>query len=125
MIKIFINGNVPSSKNSRRNFKGKSLPSKATVRWRLKTAIEWKRNKKAFLKMIEGRNKPYHIHFGFVRGTKHHFDYLNPAQTIQDEMVRYGWLDDDDADNIIPYFQPYEYSKEKPGVYIFMKELDS
>lgn len=116
--KIFINGNVPSSKNSRRNFRGKSLPSKATVRWRQCTAMEWKQNKKAFKAMIEGKEKPYKISLLFVRGTKHHFDYINPAQTIQDEMVKYGWIDDDDADNIVPSFEPYQYDKEKPGVYI-------
>ena len=30
----------------------------------------------------------------------------------------YLWLDDDNADEIIPVFEPYDYSKEKPGVVI-------
>lgn len=120
--KIFISGNVPSSKNGRRNSKGKSLPSKVTVRWRQHTAWEWKLNKKNFKDMIKGLEKPYQISFLFVRGTKHHFDFINPAQTIQDEMVKYGWIDDDDADNINPSFEPYRYSKDKPGVYISIKE---
>ena len=120
MAHIFIPGSVPSSKNGRRNYKNISLPSKATVRWRKNTAIFWKMYKKTFLKMLEGHEKPYKIHMVFVRGTKHKFDYINPAQTIQDEMTKYGWIDDDNCDEIIPIFHPYVYDKEKPGVIIYI-----
>lgn len=116
--KIFIPGNVPSSKNSRRNFGNLSLPSKATVQWRNNTAIYWAKHRNTFKKMIKGKEKPYKINFLFVRGTKHAFDYINPAQTIQDEMVKYRWIEDDDCHNIIPNFSPYIYDKNKAGVFI-------
>lgn len=62
--------------------------------------------------------KPYKIAFKFVRKSRHKFDYLNPAQTVQDQMVKYGWISDDNADEMIPIFLEYEYNKDKPGVYI-------
>lgn len=120
--KIFIKGNVPSSKNGRRNYKRISLPSKATIRWRNNSVPFWIKNTKVFKKMKKGKTKPYRICFLFVRGTRHRFDYINPAQTIQDEMVKYGWIDDDDANNIIPIFAPYSYDKDEPGVYIYFDE---
>ena len=33
-------------------------------------------------------------------------------------MVKNGWIEDDNAEFIIPVFEQYEYDKEKPGVYI-------
>ena len=70
--------------------------------------------------MIKGKSKPYRISFKFVRKSKHKFDYINPAQTIQDQMVKYGWIDDDNADEMLPIFVKFEYSKEEPGVYIYV-----
>ena len=68
--------------------------------------------------MLKGKTAPFYIEFTFVRGTKHKFDYINPCQTIQDLMVKYKWIPDDNADEIIPVFKPYQYDKEKPGVFI-------
>jgi len=68
--------------------------------------------------MIKGKSKPYKISFKFVRKSKHKFDYINPAQTIQDQMVKYGWIDDDNADEMLPIFVKFEHNKEEPGVYI-------
>ena len=118
--RIFIPGNVPSSKNGRRNFKKISLPSKAVVRWRNNSSIFWSMGRKKFKKLIKDKEKPYKIYFEFIRGTKHKFDYINPAQTIQDEMVHHGWIDDDNADEIIPFFAPYSYNKKHPGVLIYV-----
>jgi len=71
------------------------------------------------LKGKDSQNKkPYKISFKFIRKSRHKFDYINPAQTIQDEMVKYGWISDDNADEMIPIFLEYEYNKDNPGVYI-------
>ena len=118
MDSIFIPGSVPSSKNSRRNFKNVSLPSKTVVKWRKNTQEYWHDNYELFMDMIKDKEKPYKISMKFVRGTKHKFDYINPAQTIQDELVKYGYIEDDNCDEMIPYFEPYEYNKDNPGVYI-------
>jgi hypothetical protein len=71
-----------------------------------------------FKKELENHELPVKISFEFVRGSRHKFDYLNPAQTVQDDMVKYGWIEDDNAEFIIPAFEQYTYSKENPGVWI-------
>jgi len=65
---------------------------------------------------------PREIGFKFFRNSRHKFDYLNPAQTVQDEMVKYGWLEDDNMLCIIPVFFEYEYDKLNPGVEINLME---
>ena len=87
------------------------------------TEQEWKENKNKFLKMLEGKEMPYTIGFYFVRGTKRKYDWVNPLQTVQDLMVKYEWLEDDNT--TIMYPKPFKikgkyghYDKEKPGVYI-------
>lgn len=120
MKKWFIPGNVSSSKNSRVfNAKMKrSFASPAVQKWKRDSKPYWKNYKQEFLDELEGLEKPYLIVFTFVRKTRHKFDYINPAQTIQDEMVYHGWIEDDNADEMIPVFTPYIYDKENPGVYI-------
>lgn len=118
MTEIFIPGNVPSSKNSKQ-WTGKMLiNSKATRKYIKTSSIYYIKDRKKFLKMLEGKDKPYKLSMQFIRGTKHKFDYLNPAQTIQDLMVKYNWIDDDNCKEIIPIFELYKYSKENPGVVI-------
>ena len=36
-------------------------------------------------------------------------------------MVKYDWLEDDSSDHLLPMFDIYEYSKDKPGVLITIK----
>ena len=33
-------------------------------------------------------------------------------------MGQHHWIDDDNCENILPVFEPYEYDKENPGVEI-------
>jgi len=118
MPKIFIPGNVPSSKNSK-VWTGKFLvSSKATQQWRKNTKDYWQLYKKTFLSQL--KEAPHKIGFKFYRKSQHKFDYVNPLQTVQDEMVKYGWLEDDHADILIPVLLPYEYNKENPGVEIII-----
>lgn len=117
-MKIFIPGNVPSSKNSKR-WTGKMLINSKTVMNYIKESkgyyLEYK-NK--FKKELKQHEYPVKISFKFIRKSKHKFDYINPAQTVQDLMVKNGWIEDDNAEFMIPVFEQYEYDKEKPGVYI-------
>jgi hypothetical protein len=114
---IFIPGNVPSSKNSRQWTGKYSIVSKTTQRYRKATKEYWKKFRETFINNLPPE-KPYIVEFKFIRGNKHKFDYPNPLQTVLDEMVRYGWIEDDNADVILPVFLPYEYNKDKPGVII-------
>jgi len=117
-MKIFIPGNVPSSKNSKR-WTGKMLiNSKTVMKYNKETKGHYLQYKVLFKNQIKTKELPVTISFKFVRGSKHKFDYINPAQTVQDLMVKNGWIEDDNCDYMIPCFEPYEYNKEKPGVYI-------
>ena len=73
---------------------------------------------KVLEKQLSKLELPVKISFKFIRGSKHKFDYINPAQTVQDDMVKHHWIDDDNCENILPVFEPYEYDKENPGVEI-------
>ena len=56
--------------------------------------------------------------FSFVRKTKRKFDYINAAQIVQDMMVYTGWLDDDNCEILVPYFEKWQHDKHNPGVFI-------
>ncbi len=115
---IFISGNVSSSKNGK-TWTGKFLVnSKQSQSYIKASKQDYLDNKDTFLKMLEGKSKPYKVSFTFVRKSKHKFDYINPCQTVQDLMVKYEWIDDDNCDEMIPVFEPYVYDKDEPGVYI-------
>jgi hypothetical protein len=124
---IFIPGNVPSSKNSK-VWTGRFLVhSKATRKYIKESEKHWKKHAAAFRKELKNQSKPYRIGFRFVRGSKHKFDFINPVQTVQDLMVAYKWIEDDNTDIMVPvpYKYPedsgyYSYDKKYPGVFIML-----
>ena len=80
---IFIAGNVPSSKNSKR-WTGKMLINSKTVMNYIKaTKSQYVKNRDKFLEMTAGLEYPVVVSFKFIRGSRHKFDYINPAQTVQ------------------------------------------
>lgn len=115
---IWIGGNMPSSKNSKQWTGSFLVSSKTTQKYIKDTKEVYIDNRQRFWNMIKDKQAPYYVAFKFIRGSKHLFDYVNPCQTVLDLMVKYGWIDDDNCNIIIPVFIPYEYSKEKPGVFI-------
>lgn len=117
-IEIFIKGNVPSLKNSK-VWTGKRLISSKSVRKYVDTYFkEYQLLKLQTNSILKEKLKPYKISFKFIRGSRHRFDYINAAQLPLDLMVKVGMLEDDNADNVIPIFEPYEYNKENPGVIV-------
>jgi hypothetical protein len=117
-MSIFIAGNVPSSKNSKR-WTGKMLINSKTVMKYIKdTNQQYIDNREVFKEMVAGKKFPVTISFTFIRGSKHKFDYINPAQTVQDLMVKNKWIEDDNCEFMIPQFEPYSYDKLNPGVII-------
>ncbi len=118
MTNITIPGNVPSSKNSKQ-WTGKFLVhSKQAQKYYKDTHDFWKKFGPQFRQATKNLPKPYRVEFTFIRGSRHKFDYVNPLQTVLDLMVRYNWIDDDNADEIKPYFGDYSYDKDNPGVVI-------
>ncbi len=123
MKEFFIEGNVPSSKNSK-VWTGKHLVwSKAAQKYVKETEYYWVGQCNNFKFTASGKagvepEYPLKVSFKFIRGSKHKFDYVNPLQTVLDLMVRYRWIPDDNADIILPVFEPYSYDKNNPGVII-------
>lgn len=115
---IFIPGNVPSSKNSKQ-WTGKFLvSSKTTQRYTKESKLHWIKYKKRFLEMVEGLPKPYRIGFYFIRDSRRKFDLINAAQLPCDLMVKNGWIDDDNMEEIVPVFLGHEVDKPNCGMII-------
>ena len=113
---IWISGNVSSSKNSKQ-WTGKFLVySKTAQRYVKNTKAEYLAKKDEFLKLLEGKEKPYKIGFYFVRDSRRKFDYINAAQLPLDLMQKYEWLEEDNCDHVIPSFLGYEVDKENAGL---------
>lgn len=117
-MKWFIPGNVPSSKNGRRWTGKYFIASKTVVTYRKNTKEYYQKYAPEFQKELKKYKLPVKIGFTFIRGSRHKFDYINPAQTVQDDMTKHEWIEDDNADNINPMFYDYQYDKNNPGVYI-------
>jgi len=129
-------GNVPALKNNKkiiqipikgmracpacRNKKGRPMiiSSDRHKKYVDQTAPFWKSMAPMFRNKAKNLPKPLRVSFEFTRGSRHKFDYTNALDTIQDLMVKYGWIDDDNADELIPVIVPYNYNKEEPGVTI-------
>lgn len=72
---------------------------------------------------FEAVSYPLHLGLHFVRGSMRKFDLINAAQIICDLLVAHRFIEDDDADHLIPEFYErngniYTYDKENPGVWI-------
>lgn len=124
---IFIKGNCPSLKNSKRivSFRGKGgkytprlLPSLTVEKYVKNHENEYLINKPEFLKIIKEKQLPIKLGLFFVRDSKRKFDFINAAQIVQDLMVKHGWIEDDNCDNIIPVFLGYKVDPKNPGVEI-------
>lgn len=115
---FWVSSNTPSSKNAKVWTGSHLVNSKAVNVWLKETKEEWEFQKEAFKDAISELPFPLYIEFTFYRKSKHKFDYINMAQIIQDTMVEKGWLPEDNADILKPYFGDYFYNKEKPGVLI-------
>ena len=117
-MKWFIPGSVPSSKNGRRWTGKYFIASKTVMNYRKVAKDYYAQYADEFKAELAKHQPPVSIQFTFIRGSKHKFDYINPAQTVQDDMVTFGWIEDDNADCILPVFVEYKYDKVNPGVII-------
>jgi Holliday junction resolvase RusA-like endonuclease len=134
-------GELISSKNSRqsvrirgRSGKMKSVPIKSKAarencREVQSILLESKDVSTVWLKDLalksHGSSQPVRIVFKIFRRSRRRFDYVNIVQNLLDELVRAGWLVDDDADHVIPYFEPYEVDKKNPRTILHIEEIQS
>ena len=122
---IFMEGNIPSSKNSKQIYRFTDKlgtlktvigNSKTVEKYKEKYLYQWKSKKKLFLNFLKNKEKPYKIGFYFIRDSRRKFDYINAAQLPLDLMQEFKWIEDDDTTNIIPVFLGYEIDKERAGL---------
>lgn len=94
------------------------VPSKTVLKYKTATTEYWIQNKKLWEKI----SKSYPINLGlyFVRDSTRRFDYNNISQIIQDMMVDYQWIVDDNCKYINPVFLGYHKDISCPGAYIIV-----
>lgn len=115
---IYLKGNVPSSKNSKQWTGKKLIPSKTVENYLEQYEIQYKLYANKFKELIKNKKPPYYIGFYFIRDSKRKFDYNNLTQLPQDLMVKHKWLEDDNADYIVPIGLGYTVNKAKAGLII-------
>ena len=141
-MKIFIPGNVPSSKNSKVKTARGVFNSKTVTKYlrglgvksysmRFKSWDGYKIRPNVFEAIVaplreylKTQTPPHPIGFHFVRDSRRRFDFTNAVQILADLMVCHQVIQDDDMDNFLPYYrvingQAYSIDKHKPGVWIF------
>ncbi len=118
MIEIFIPNNVPSSKNGKIKTRWGIVDSQAVKLWKKNTKKYWEEYREYFQTIVKNNPMPLFVHLTFIRKGGALFDYFGPGETIMDEMVRYQWLNDDNAYQVVPIFGKFRINKENPGVII-------
>lgn len=132
---LYIPYNVPSSKNSKRivqiPVKGKKgvkrpmiINSKLVETYKKNTHHIYEDYASPF-RDVEGHlSKPMDVTFFFIRKDRRAFDYNNASQIVQDLMVKYNWIDDDDSRNMYPIPGGFVVDKEMAGVIIKIDKID-
>lgn len=118
-MEFFISGNTASSKNSQRIIGKRLIKSKVAMRCFNNYIPQLLSIKSKWLKETADKPKPLHLHIQFVRDSRRRFDYINACQTLQDCMVKAGLIKDDNANELLPIFEPYLYNKNNGGVYVW------
>lgn len=120
---IFIPGHVPSKKNKKRAIGNRIISNPYYLKYIKATEWLWVKERNVWLREAAKFEKPYLVGLHFVRENQHKFDYINPAETIQDLMQKFEWVLNDDCEHLITF--PFKingnwfsYNPEKPGVYI-------
>jgi len=121
----FIPYQVPSKKNCRRVFvdkqgKIRNIPSDRYKEYVRLTSRYYEVFGLEFARYVRENSLklPLEVKFTFIRSINQRFDYVGPLETVQDIMVDFGWLADDDAKNLKPHLGYYEVNKKNPGVRI-------
>jgi Holliday junction resolvase RusA-like endonuclease len=117
-----IYGELYSSKNSRQIFlnkyTGRRYIAKSTVAKtdEIELCNKLLNIKQSFKTAARLKIKPLHIKFKIYRRTRCRFDYINIIQNLCDCMVKTGLLEDDNANELLPVFEPYSVDPLKPRV---------
>lgn len=128
---IVIEGEIHSSKNSKRIFtkrsSGKPFIAKSAASKQDEHSFVWQMVGQAeeWRRMTAGKQFPLCLVFEFRRKTRARFDYINMAQGLCDAMVKANLIPDDSADFLIPVFVPYTVDKHNPGCTLYVTEISN
>lgn len=118
MRQWFIPGNVPSLKNGK-VWTGKYLVASPSIKkWQKLSEEAWREQRDSFREATKDLPRPYFIHFTFIRKVNNYWDVTAPTETIADEMVKQGWINDDNIYEFIPVFGRPRIDKQEPGTII-------
>jgi hypothetical protein len=145
---IFIPGNVPSSKNSKRiiqiytglssccsakyfklngkyicsKCRNQTYPGKRPILAESELTKNYRESNiylfEKYKDLFINRFRPIYLGMYFVRDSRRAFDYNNISQVICDMLTSSGCIKDDNSDELIPVFLGYEVDKMNPGVYL-------
>jgi hypothetical protein len=129
---LYISGNVPSLKNGKEiarfgkppNIHTRLVPSKRHKAYAKATGHAWKELAPEFRAMAEPLPKPLYVLMHFVRDSRRAWDFTNAVDTVQDLMVEYGWIEDDNVNEMFPLPANWKVAKAKAGVYISLLTPD-
>ena len=96
--------------------------SKTVVKYKSATEGEWLQSKQRFVNMIKDSPMPINLGMYFIRDSERKFDHINIAQIVQDMMVDYGYIEDDNCLFVLPVFLGYKVDKKNAGVVITIIE---
>lgn len=118
---IFISGHVPSKKNGKFAINGRVIMNKSVSQYIKATEWHYKTNRQKFLELINNKTKHILLCMYFIRKDNRRFDYVNISQIVLDLLVKYNWIDDDNANTVIPVFLGHTVCKGSEGVFILAK----
>jgi len=116
---ININGEIHSSKNSRRVFRSgqRVIVAKSKAAKQDEENIHWQLVEQApyWECMKAGKAYPFYVCFFFRRQTRARWDFANLVQGIADAMVKAEYIPDDDVSHFIPVYMPHTIDRRNPG----------
>lgn len=125
-----IHGNVPSSKNNKIAYKvGRFCSirdSEKAKKYKDEKEKQYYEKGLEFRLKIQEKAKPLEVGFFFINNTNVRFDIINKMQVVQDMMVKHGWIDDDNVQELVPYFPKingyhYAVNESYAGVIIMIR----
>jgi hypothetical protein len=126
-VTIFIPGQTPSKKNSKRivlprgGGRRRVISSEFYIAWEKEALLRLRRSE------LIGYPWKYPLRAGFhyARETRAAFDYNNLGQGVADILVQVGIIKDDSMKYFIPNGDySWEVNKDCPGVYITLEEVE-
>ena len=119
----FTGRNVPSSKNSKQWTGTRLIKSELCQEYERWSAPLFLMHKRAWKRNLKLHEYPVTVEFYFMRDSHRRFDYINITQLVADLMVKFGYIEDDDADHFNPVFTGYEVTgKDKSGFRMRIKD---